>query len=59
MVQYMQQGLDVYFIITVLSLTNVVNNHVAHVLRAMRPGQQVLRKRGRSNLGQVFVLGDR
>ena len=59
MVQHMQQGLHPCFVIALMSLANVVNNHVAHSLRAMLPGQQVLCKGCCNDLGYVFVVGNR
>ena len=51
MVQHMKQSLHVCFVIAVLSLANIIDNHVAHSLLAMLPGYQVLRKRCCSDFG--------
>jgi hypothetical protein len=58
MMQHMEEDQDMLFVVTRLSDTDIVNNHVANFLNPLLLVHKVAGKRGRSDLGQMLVFGD-
>ena len=58
MMQHVQQRQNVRLIPTLLRCVNIVHNHVSDFFSAVLVVQEVLGKSRRSDLRQVFVLGD-
>ena len=58
MMKHMEEDQDMFFVSTLLSSANILDNHVSDYFQAMLFMHKIGGKRGSSDLGKMFMFRD-